>query len=53
LVIDGQNGICDCDALSYSLFTGQLLNPANSTERNYDLLAYQTQASGNTVRVFN
>lgn len=53
LVINGQNGICDCDALSYSLFTGQLLNPANSTERNYDLLAYQTQASGNTVRVFN
>jgi nitrite reductase/ring-hydroxylating ferredoxin subunit len=53
LVIEGQNGTCDCDAFSYSLFTGQLLNPANNSERTYDLLAYQTQASGNTVRVFN
>lgn len=53
LVLEGQNGVCECEAYRYSLFTGQLLNPSNPSENIYDLLAYQTQASGNILRIFN
>jgi nitrite reductase/ring-hydroxylating ferredoxin subunit len=52
LKIKGQSGTCDCDELSYSLFTGQLLNrPADGVY--YDLLEYSTQLSGDVLRIYN
>lgn len=51
--LDGQNAVCPCDDLSYSLFTGQLLNPPSDGSRFFNLLPYRTSVSGNVVTVFN
>lgn len=51
--IDGQNVVCPCDDLTYSLFTGQLLNRPDDENRYYDLLFYRTTQSGNTVIISN
>ena len=52
LKLNGQNGSCDCDDLSYSFFTGQLLNrPAEGIY--YDLLEYNAQLSGDVLRIYN
>jgi len=52
LQVTGQSGICDCDELNYSLFTGQLLNrPSEGVY--YDLLEYNTQLSGDVLRIYN
>lgn len=52
LKVTGQNGICQCDELSYSLFTGQLLNRP-SEGIYYDLLEYNTRLSGDVLRIYN
>ena len=50
----GTNCICPCDDYEYNLFNGQMINrPEDTEERTYDLLFYQTQVSGNTIRVYN
>ena len=51
--IDGQNVVCPCDDLTYSLFTGQLLNRPDDGNRYYDLLFYRATQSGNTVVISN
>nr|WP_299342742.1 hypothetical protein [Allomuricauda sp.] len=51
--IEGQNVICPCDDLTYSLFTGQLLNRPDDGNRYYDLLFYRATQSGNTVIISN
>lgn len=53
MVIDGQNVVCPCDDLTYSLFTGQLLNRPDDGNRYFDLLFYQSTQSGNIVTISN
>ena len=53
LTIDGQNVVCPCDDLEFSLFNGQLLNRPDDGQRYYDLLFYNTRFSNNTVFVSN
>ncbi|MGS2762395.1 Rieske (2Fe-2S) protein [Sinomicrobium sp. M5D2P9] len=49
----GTNCICPCEDYEYNLFNGQMLNRPDTEDRTYDLLFYQTQVSGSTVRVYN
>ncbi|WP_461533600.1 Rieske (2Fe-2S) protein [Sinomicrobium sp.] len=50
----GTNCVCPCDDYEYNLFNGQMINrPEDGEERTYDLLFYQTQVTGSTVRVYN
>ncbi|MBC9797567.1 hypothetical protein [Sinomicrobium weinanense] len=49
----GTNCRCNCEDYEYSLFNGQMLNRPDTEERTYDLLFYQTQKSGSTLRVYN
>ncbi|UGU14275.1 hypothetical protein LS482_11180 [Sinomicrobium kalidii] len=49
----GTNCKCSCEDYEYNLFNGQMLNRPDTEDRTYDLLFYQTQVSGSTVRVYN
>ena len=51
--IEGQNVVCPCDGLTYSLFTGQLLNRPDDGNRYFDLLFYRTTFNGNVVTISN
>lgn len=53
LVLDGQTAVCPCDDLTYSVFTGQLLNRPDDGNRYYDLLEYRTSLRGSSVIVSN
>ena len=51
--LQGSQVNCQCeDQLSYSVFTGQLLNRQDS-ETLFDLTEYQVRIEGNTIYVFN
>ena len=51
--IDGQNAVCSCEGYSYSLFTGQLLDPPGDGARYYNMLEYRATRSGDVVTVSN
>ncbi len=51
--MDGQNAVCPCEGYTYSLFTGQLLNPPDDGQRFYNMLEYRARRSGNIVTITN
>ncbi|MEM7381293.1 MAG: hypothetical protein AAF361_08875 [Bacteroidota bacterium] len=53
MTMEGQNAICPCDDLEYSLFTGQLLDRPDDGNRYYDMLEYRATFSGGTVVISN
>ncbi|OQD44482.1 hypothetical protein BUL40_02730 [Croceivirga radicis] len=53
MVANGQNVVCPCDDLEYSLFNGFLTNTPDDGNRYYGLLNYRTSQSGSSVFIFN
>jgi nitrite reductase/ring-hydroxylating ferredoxin subunit len=53
LSITGVLAECSCEGFEYSLATGQLLNPKESTENPYPMLFYNVRRSGNTLTISN
>ncbi len=51
--MDGQNAVCPCEGYTYSLFTGQLLNPPDDGQRYYNMLEYRARRSGDIVTITN
>lgn len=42
---------CDCEGYQYSLAVGQLLNPDEINTRNFPLMPYRVNQSGNTLYI--
>tara|TARA_B100001741_G_C16453857_1_gene551724 strand:- start:233 stop:688 length:456 start_codon:yes stop_codon:yes gene_type:complete len=53
LSVNGVLAECNCEAYSYSLATGQLLNPAENLKPPQGLLYYQVQNLNGILRVLN
>ncbi len=53
LSITGVLAECSCEGFEYSLATGQLLNPKESTKNPYPMLFYNVRRSGNTLTISN
>ena len=53
LSLKGVLAECECEGYQYSLGVGQLLNPNENTTRNFPLMPYRINQSGNTLYISN